>query len=83
MLPLSLYALAGLASTLALEGEKRTAVELFAYVKQHPQTPTIFLDQAVRWMEDIDQASLGDGRSVVIQGDRIEAIDQLVERLVS
>lgn len=83
MLPLSLYALAGLASTMAQEGEKGTAIELFAFVKRHPQTPTVFLEQAVRWIDDFDQASMGDGRFVVIQGEKLEAIDELIGKLTS
>ena len=83
MLPISLYALAGLASTLAQEGEDQTALELFWYVKQHPQTPMTYLDQAVRWIDDLDQESMGDGRPLVSRGDGIEAIDEVIERLIS
>lgn len=58
MLPLILYALAGAASIYAAQGEERTALELFFFVRRHPQTPGAFLMQAERWMDGLDEETL-------------------------
>lgn len=40
--PLMLYALSGFASLLAEEGKEPEALELFAFVEEHPQTPVTY-----------------------------------------
>lgn len=55
MIPVSLYALAGLASTLACEGEGKKAIHLLRYVKHQPQIPALYLEQAVRCFKHLDQ----------------------------
>jgi predicted ATPase/DNA-binding SARP family transcriptional activator len=82
MTPLSLYALAGLACTMAQEGETEKATGLFQYVLRHHQTPYIYVQQAARWMGDPDQinsprASLADSKS-----GELEAIDIVIERVL-
>ena len=48
--PLSLYALAGLAATMVHEqGKEKLAVELFQYIRGHPQTPALCVQQTARW----------------------------------
>jgi predicted ATPase/DNA-binding SARP family transcriptional activator len=50
MIPLSLYALAGMAAVKILsKGEEQAALELLRYVSCHPQLPAIYLQQTVRW----------------------------------
>jgi predicted ATPase/DNA-binding SARP family transcriptional activator len=51
MVPLSLYALLGTACIQAQCGEERKAAGLFRYVQSHPQTPSIYIQNAVRWIE--------------------------------
>ena len=82
ILPLSLYALAGLACTLAQEGEKGRALELFRYVRRHPQTPAPYLEQALRWIGDQDQASPEEGSPAAGAGGEMEAIDEVAARLL-
>ncbi len=50
MLPLILYALAGLACIMAQEGKEGSAHELFRYVQGHPQTPALYLEVARPWI---------------------------------
>ena len=50
MIPLSLYALAGMAAVKILsKGEEKSALELFRYVNNQPQMPAIYLQQTARW----------------------------------
>lgn len=57
MIPQELYALVGLACVLAQEGEVEKALAIFQYVKQHPQTPAIYVQQASRWFVGLDQST--------------------------
>jgi tetratricopeptide (TPR) repeat protein len=82
MLPLSLYALTGMACALAQAGEEQTALELFRYVRRHPQTPAPYLEQAVRWMGDLDPASLEDAGAVADAGREMETVDEVAARLL-
>jgi predicted ATPase/DNA-binding SARP family transcriptional activator len=52
LVPLSLYALAGIASVLVLEGEFKKGWELFNYVQSHPKTPALYIDVARRWFQN-------------------------------
>jgi predicted ATPase len=52
--PLALYALSGLASALAVEGRAERGVELFAFVRQHPQTHAFYIDLAERWFAGVE-----------------------------
>jgi predicted ATPase/class 3 adenylate cyclase len=52
--PLALYALAGIASVLAVEGKASRAVELLAVLQEHPRMPALYLDIAERWFSDIE-----------------------------
>jgi predicted ATPase/DNA-binding SARP family transcriptional activator len=58
MTPQALYALAGLACVLVQEGEEGKALALFHYVKQHPQTPPVYVQQASRWFVELDQSAV-------------------------
>jgi predicted ATPase/DNA-binding SARP family transcriptional activator len=53
-IPLMLYSLTGIASLLAVEGQETEAVDLLAFVEQHPQTPATYLDIAGRWFSDME-----------------------------
>jgi tetratricopeptide (TPR) repeat protein len=80
MTPLSLYALAGLAATLAQEGEEKTAIELLRYVQRHPQTPALYVEQAARWFVYFDQTSAQNGSPVALEN--VE-MDEVINRLLS
>ena len=58
MLPIKLYAAAGQACILAIDGDSQGALKLFQSLQDHPKAPKPFLKQALRWLKDIDQASL-------------------------
>lgn len=53
IVPLTLYALAGLACVAARRGAKARAVELLSLVQQHPQMPALYLDLASRWLAGV------------------------------
>jgi tetratricopeptide (TPR) repeat protein len=57
MLPLSLYALAGLASIYSIAGDQQVAMAIFHYVQRHPRTPSAYLEQAGRWIRDLHASS--------------------------
>jgi len=82
MIPLSLYAMAGLACILTLEGEERKACELYHYVKHHPKTPTPYLEQAARWMGKLDNGILQESCLSMSKGEELETIDEVVVRLL-
>ena len=65
--PLILYALSGMACLLAQEGEDEKAVELFAFIEQHPQTPPIYLAIVRRWFEDVE-TRLSEGALAAARG---------------
>lgn len=58
MLPIKLYAAAGQACILAIDGDSLGALKLFQSLQDHPKAPKPFLKQALRWLKDIDQANL-------------------------
>ncbi len=58
MLPIILYALAGAACIFAAQGEEQAAMELFFFVRRHPQVPGAFLMQAEHWMKGLDEETL-------------------------
>jgi tetratricopeptide (TPR) repeat protein len=83
MLPLSLYALIGLACVQSCEGDGKRALELYRYVQRHSQTPTPYLQMAARWMGDEDQVRLPEQASQASAEEALEPIDQIIERLVN
>ena len=50
--PLSLYALAGIASTFVCGEGKYEGLALFKYVHSHPKTPALYVDVANRWFQN-------------------------------
>jgi predicted ATPase/DNA-binding SARP family transcriptional activator len=83
IVPQSLYALIGLACVLANQGEKERALELLRFVRRHPETPSIYLDQAARWISDLEQLSLRSPEQEVWTAHVNETLDELVARLLS
>ena len=81
MLPQSLYALLGMACTLAQEGDERTALKLYRYVQRHPQAPAPYLQQSARWFTEIGREFLpGEDAVVSINGETGD-IDTVIDRL--
>jgi tetratricopeptide (TPR) repeat protein len=83
MLPLSLYALIGLACVLSCEGDGKRALKLYRYVQRHPQTPTPYLQMAARWMGEEAQIWQQEQISRISAEEALEPIDQIIERLVN
>ncbi len=82
IVPQSLYALLGLACCLAQEGEEERPFALLRFVRRHPETPTIYLEQAARWLSKLEQGrSRQAGRAVGI-GDELDTIDDAVKRFL-
>jgi tetratricopeptide (TPR) repeat protein len=82
IVPQSLYALIGLACCVAQEGQEEKARELIQYVRRHPETPLIYLEQAVRWTRDLEPTPLRDGGLAAGVGGQVESVDQIVRRLL-
>ncbi|HEY5983617.1 MAG TPA: BTAD domain-containing putative transcriptional regulator [Anaerolineales bacterium] len=82
IVPQSLYALIGLACCIAQEGEQEKALELIEYVRKHPETPSIYLEQAVRWIGSLEQAPLPDGGPAASVDGDLEDVYEIVQRLL-
>ncbi len=82
MVPQSLYALVGLACCIAQEGEEGKALDLIQYVRKHPETPSIYLEQAVRWISDVEQTLLRDTNPASGVACDLETVDEIVQRLL-
>ena len=82
IVPQSLYAMIGLACCMAQEGEEERALELIQFVRKHPETPSIYLEQAVRWISQMEQASLRYPEQGAGTDEEMETIDAVVKRLL-
>ncbi len=52
MVPLSLYALAGIACTRVKEGNEKGGTRLFKYIQSHPKTPALYVEVAKHFLQD-------------------------------
>ena len=75
--PLSLYALAGIASVLVQEEDFKEGWKLFNYVKSHPTTPAIYIDIASRWFQNENFSSQSKET-----GDDLAPLDDIVEHVL-
>ena len=82
IIPQSLYALIGLASCLAQEGEEDRPLELLRFVRRHPETPTIYLEQAARWLSKLEEGRLRHADQATSMGEELETIDDMVNWLL-
>jgi predicted ATPase/DNA-binding SARP family transcriptional activator len=82
IVPQSLYAIIGLACCLAQEGEEQKAFELIQYVRQHPETPSIYLEQAGHWIRNLEEASFRIPEQRSAASTELESIDAVVRRLL-
>jgi tetratricopeptide (TPR) repeat protein len=82
IVPQSLYALIGFACCLAQEGKEEKALEVIRYVKKHPETPSIYLKQAVRWIGNWEKTSSRYSKQKAGLGDEIETLDAVVKRML-
>ena len=55
--PLCLYALAGKASWMMLTGSQEPAIALFQYIRHHPQTPSLYIQKAEIWFQEVDTSA--------------------------
>ena len=81
MTPVSMYALVGMAATLAQEGEDKTAIELFQYVQSNPQTPALYLQQASRWIAQLDQKILPNVKNALTMGGDADGLDDVIDKV--
>ncbi len=81
MTPVSMYALVGMAATLAQEGEDKTAVELFQYAQSNPQTPALYLQQASRWIPRADQKILPNVKTALTMGGGADGLDDVIDKV--
>lgn len=82
MVPQSLYALIGLASCVAQEGKEENALEAIRYVQKHPETPSIYFKQAVRWISNWGRTSQCSSEPKPGIGDELETLETVVRRLL-
>ncbi len=75
--PLSLYALAGIASVMVLEENEEEGWHLFNYVQSHPKTPALYIDVTRRWFQNISFASQEKSAA-----DDIAPIDRIIESVI-
>jgi len=81
MTPVSMYALVGMAAALAQEGEAKTATELYQYVQNNPQTPTLYLQQASRWIAQLDQEILPNTKTALTMGGNSDGLDEAIDKV--
>ena len=81
MTPVSMYALLGMAAALAQDGNDEAAVELFQYVQSYPQTPTLYIQQATRWITQVDYKVRPNVRSALTLGDHADGLDDIISNL--
>jgi tetratricopeptide (TPR) repeat protein len=76
--PLILYSLAGMACLMAEEGKEAQAVELLAFVEEHPQTPPTYLDIAGRWFSGIKSGLAQEALSAARERGAASELDAIV-----
>jgi predicted ATPase/DNA-binding SARP family transcriptional activator len=80
MIPMSLFALAGIACTMLHTGNQKAAIDLLSYVVAHPKSPSAFLDQMLSTLDPCVQAALTKkSRAFSTQG-TLETISEVVKR---
>jgi tetratricopeptide (TPR) repeat protein len=72
--PLSLYALAGIASTLVLTNKSPKGVAFFQFVQSHPKTPALYVEVAKRWFHGQEET--------LSKGKRRMATDPTLDEMV-
>ena len=82
IVPQSLYALIGLACCVAQEGKEEKALEAIRYVRKHPETPSIYLKQAVRWVSNWGRTSPQYSKKKAGTGDEMETLEAVLKRLL-
>jgi len=82
IVPQSLYALIGLACCMAQEGKEEKAIEIIRFVQKHPETPSIYFEQAVRWINNLEKTSLWYSKQEAGTGEKMETLDAVVRRLL-
>jgi len=82
IVPQSLYALIGLACCVAQEGKEEKALEAIRYVRKHPETPSIYLKQAVRWVSNWGRTSPRYSKQKAGTGDEMETLEAVLKRLL-
>ena len=81
MTPVSMYALVGMAASLAQEGEDKTAVELFQYVQSNPQTPALYLQQASRWILQVGHELSPNIKTALTMGGEADGLDDVIAKV--
>ncbi len=81
MTPVIMYALVGMAAALAQEGEDKAAIELFQYVQSNPQTPALYLQQASRWVTQVDYKVLPDTKTTLTMGGEAVGLDDVIDKV--
>jgi predicted ATPase/DNA-binding SARP family transcriptional activator len=83
MVPLSLYALAGMAATLVQRKDQADiATELFRYVRNQPQIPTIYVQQTARWFTHGHITPGSEKREPSIVVSDSQPLDEVVARIL-
>jgi predicted ATPase/DNA-binding SARP family transcriptional activator len=81
--PLSLYALAGMAAVMVhLKDQQTTAIHLYRYIRDHPQTPALCVQQTARWFSHHDPESHKNGFPFGIGSVEPEKLTTIIDRVL-
>jgi predicted ATPase/DNA-binding SARP family transcriptional activator len=83
MVPLSLYALAGIAATLVHQNDQAvTADQLFRYVRSQPQIPAIYVQQTARWFTRRHGVPGRDEKDTIVVENASQPLDEVIARFL-
>ena len=84
MVPLSLYALAGMAAILVhCKDQAHIASELFQYVRSQPQIPALYVQQTARWFARRHVTPVSDKTDTFIVENDSQSLDEVIARILA
>jgi predicted ATPase/DNA-binding SARP family transcriptional activator len=82
MTPLMLHALSGLACVMTTEGETKRSFELYQTIREHPQTPAIYLELVDSWFSEFDMNFPDMGERSSGRSEDRETLESLIETCI-
>jgi len=82
MIPLTLHALSGMACVMIKEGETKRSLELYRIVREHPETPAIYLDMVEGLFSEF-YTSFSDPEDTLPRGSKeVETLGTVVDSIL-
>jgi len=78
-IPLCLYALAGTACWMIVAGDQEPAIGLFNFIRQHPQTPALYVNAAEIWFEVRGVPSSSPGEVLVGEDGELASLEDVID----